>query len=299
MDLKQLQYFTQIANLGSFSRASGALDIAQPALSRQIGLLEAELGAHVFVRHGRGVRLTDRGRLLLEHATGILHQCDRALAAMRSKDAPLSGRIAVGLPPSLCRLLAVPLLQQLRQRFPELRVSLREALSSHLLDWLKRGSLDCAVCYNVVAGPDFTLQSLGDEPRYLIAPTSDKSAPQGGRVSLLQLARLPLILPSHPHATRVMVESRLAAKSLKPVIAAEVDGVSSILSLIRAGYGYGVLPHSALLGAAGQEDLRSIAVLGSPFKSQVSLVTASRRPDSEAQRHVTALLISLMSTIPR
>jgi LysR family transcriptional regulator, nitrogen assimilation regulatory protein len=84
MDFKQLHSFSRIAELGSFSKASLALDIAQPALSRQIRLLETEIGAALFIRHGRGVRLTERGRLMLDHARGIIHQCERAMALVRS-----------------------------------------------------------------------------------------------------------------------------------------------------------------------------------------------------------------------
>ncbi len=297
MDLKQLEYFSRVADLGSFSRASDALDIAQPALSRHVRLLESELGAHLFVRHGRGVRLTDRGRLLLEHASGILHQCERAVASVRSPDAEVAGRIAVGLPPSLCRLIAVPLLQALRSRFPALRVSLREGLSSHLLDWLRNGSLDCAVLYNAIPGRDLVLQPLGEEARYLIASSTHADPVLGTKVGLSTLARLPLVLPSHPHATRVMVESRLAEKRLKPTIAAEVDGVSAILALVAAGHGYGVLPRSALLSSPDVDKLSAKAFVGNPFRSRVALATASRRPDSEAQRHVTALLASLIGPV--
>ena len=78
MDLKQIAYFVRVAELGSFTRASLTLAIAQPALSRQIRLLEVELRQNLLVRNGRGVTLTEAGRLMLEHGRGILHQVERA-----------------------------------------------------------------------------------------------------------------------------------------------------------------------------------------------------------------------------
>ncbi|MFN4065519.1 MAG: LysR family transcriptional regulator, partial [Parazoarcus communis] len=99
MDLKQLEYFVRVAEMGSFTRASIALDIAQPALSRQIRLLEVELRQNLLIRNGRGVTTTEAGKLLLEHARGVLHQIERAKEELSRIRGALSGRVAVGLPP--------------------------------------------------------------------------------------------------------------------------------------------------------------------------------------------------------
>ena len=99
MDLKQLEYFVRVAELGSFTRASIALDIAQPALSRQVRLLEVELRQNLLVRNGRGAAPTEAGKLLLEHARGILHQVERAREELGRVRGALAGRVAIGLPP--------------------------------------------------------------------------------------------------------------------------------------------------------------------------------------------------------
>jgi len=118
MDLKQLEYFVRVAELGSFTRASIALDIAQPALSRQVRLLEVELRQNLLVRNGRGVSTTDAGKVLLEHARGILYQLDRAREEMaRLRGAPV-GRVALGLPPSLSKVLTVPCRRRLKSDPP-------------------------------------------------------------------------------------------------------------------------------------------------------------------------------------
>jgi LysR family transcriptional regulator, nitrogen assimilation regulatory protein len=292
MDLKQLQSFARIAEFGSFSRASHMLDIAQPALSRQIRLLETELGTSLFVRHGRGVRLTDRGRVLLEHATGILHQCERAVALMHSPEETVSGRIVVGLPPSLCRLLAVPLLEATRTRFPALKIAVREGLSSYLLDWLASGTLDCAVVYNAAPDAAFGLAHVGDEPRFIIS--SKATALPSKRVALEKLAPLPLILPARPHATRMMLDRALAKHGLKPNIVAEIDGISAILEMVRSGFGHGVLPRSALVASQLERELVATPIKGNPLSSRISIATAARRPDAMAQRAVSEVLGELV-----
>ena len=126
MDLKQLEYFVRVAELGSFTRAAQALDVAQPALSRQVRLLEVELRQNLLLRNGRGAMPTDAGRLLLEHARGILHQVERAREELGRVGGALAGRVAIGLPPSLSRALAVPITRAVRQQLPQASVSICE-----------------------------------------------------------------------------------------------------------------------------------------------------------------------------
>ena len=107
MDLKQIEYFVRVAELGSFTRASVVLDIAQPALSRQVRLLEVELRQNLLVRNGRGATPTEAGKLLLAHGRGILHQVERAREELGRVRGALAGRVAIGLPPTLARTLSV------------------------------------------------------------------------------------------------------------------------------------------------------------------------------------------------
>ena len=128
MDLRQLEYFVRVAELGSFTRAALALDVAQPALSRQVRLLELELRQSLLARHGRGAAPTEAGQVLLEHARGILHQVEHARDELARLRGALVGRVTLGLPPSVARALAVPLVQAFGQQLPEARLSITEAL---------------------------------------------------------------------------------------------------------------------------------------------------------------------------
>jgi DNA-binding transcriptional LysR family regulator len=95
MDLKQLEYFVRVAELGSFTRAAVVLDVAQPALSRQVRLLEVELRQNLLTRNGRGAAPTEAGKLLLEHGRGILHQVERAREELGRVRGALAGRVAL------------------------------------------------------------------------------------------------------------------------------------------------------------------------------------------------------------
>src|SRR5450756_381889 len=148
MDLKQLEYFVRVAELGSFTRPAIALDVAQPALSRQVRLLEVELHQNLLTRNGRGAVPTEAGKLLLAHGRGILHQVERAREELGRVRGSLAGRVAVGLPTSLARVLTVPLTRAFRNALPEATISVSEGLSVALQEALVAGRLDIAVLYN-------------------------------------------------------------------------------------------------------------------------------------------------------
>ncbi len=118
MNLKQLEYFVRVAELSSFSRAALQLGLPQPALSRHIRQLELELRQTLLLRNGRGATPTEAGKLLMSHARGILHQVALATEGMDQSRGQLSGRVAVGLPPSLSRKITVPFIQSMQQQLP-------------------------------------------------------------------------------------------------------------------------------------------------------------------------------------
>ena len=119
MNLRQIEYFIQVAELGSFSKAAVLLDVAQPALSRQVRALETELRETLLLRNGRGVSLTDAGRRLLEHGQGILQLVEAARADLGARRDEPVGQIVVGLPPSLARRLTLPLIEMFSTEMPK------------------------------------------------------------------------------------------------------------------------------------------------------------------------------------
>ena len=136
MNLKQLEYFVHVAELGSFTRAAEHLSIAQPALSRQVRQLEIELRQNLLTRNGRGVAPTDAGRRLLEHGRGILHQVARAREDLEEmRGAPL-GHVTLGVPPTVGRLVTATLVEEFRQRFPKATLGIVEGLSVNVTEWL-------------------------------------------------------------------------------------------------------------------------------------------------------------------
>ena len=242
MDLKQLDYFVHVAELGSFTRASSFLSVAQPALSRQIRALEVELHQSLFERNGRGVTLTEAGKRLLAHSRGILQQVDRARQDMEAERGAASGHLAIGLPPSVSRTLTAPLVAAFRERFPKGTLTVVEGLSTYALEWLQMGRIDCAVVYNVAPSAAIELLPVLDEALYLVSAREAGPKLIGAPMPLADLARHELVMPSRPHSIRMVLETALVAEGHKPRVGIEIESVPAIRALVPHPGLHGVPP---------------------------------------------------------
>jgi LysR family transcriptional regulator, nitrogen assimilation regulatory protein len=175
LNLKQLEYFVRVADLGSFTRAAAALDIAQPALSRQVRQLEVELRQTLLLRNGRGASPTEAGKLLLAHSRGILHQVALAKEELGTVRGALAGRVSIGLPPSLSKLITVPLMREFRKRLPEAQLSLTEGFSVTMSDGLRAGRIDMVVLYNAPPSPDIEIEIMHEEALVLFSARAERA----------------------------------------------------------------------------------------------------------------------------
>jgi LysR family nitrogen assimilation transcriptional regulator len=292
MDLKQLEYFVRVAELGSFTRAAIALDVAQPALSRQVRLLEVELRQNLLTRNGRGAAPTEAGKLLLEHGRGILHQVERAREELGRVRGALAGRVAIGLPPSVAKVMAVPLIREFRQRMPQATLSISEGLSVGMHESLASGRLDIALLYNASPSPDIELTPLLEEPLFLVQRRDGKPRPAAKPrpVPLREVAKLPLVIPSRPNAIRMLVETEMANLGCRPKVALEIDGVAAILDLVEDGAGSAVLSRNAVVTSARPQAF-AIRPIGAPaLRSKLSLAMSSQRPATLTQKAMFQLI---------
>lgn len=297
MDLKQIAYFVRVAELGSFTRASVALAIAQPALSRQIRLLEVELRQNLLLRNGRGVTLTEAGRLMLEHGRGILHQVERAREDLGRARGALAGRVTVGLPPSLARLLTVPISRAFRQQLPGAALSITEGLSISMQEWLQNGRLDIALLYNPPTSSELETVHLMDEELFAVSPRTDSSGDVAEPIALQALARQLLVVPSRPNALRMLLERQMADIGCQPRIAMEIDGVPAILDLVSEGVGYAVLPGHAVQTSAQPQRYLLHPITEPRVVGQVYLVTSARRASTLTQQAMVGLIRDLVTQL--
>ncbi len=301
MDLKQLEYFVRVAEMGSFTHAAAALGMAQSALSRQVRLLEVELRQNLLVRNGRGVTPTEAGRVLIDHGRGILHQMARAREDMERLRGGVSGAVAIGLPSSVARVMAVPLMRTFRKEMPEARLSVSEGLSSELLRGLVSGRLDIVVLYNGQPVRDVDLSHLIDEDLLLVRarPPGLAEDPPPGPIPLAEVARLPLVIPSRPNAIRMHVETEMALIGCRPEIALEIDGVAAILDMVADGAGYAVLPRNALRNSPVPSAYSAQVIGTPPLRVALSLATSLQRPATQVQKATLDLVRLAVSKVLR
>ena len=292
MDLKQLEYFVRVAELGSFTRAATALNVAQPALSRQVRLLEVELRQNLLVRNGRGATPTEAGQVLLEHGRGILHQVERAREELGRVRAGLTGQVSLGMPPSVARVLTVPLTRAFRQALPEARLSISEGLSTAMQEGLQHGRLDIVMLYNANRASGIEVTPLVREELLLVQarPPGLQEDPPPAAIALRDVAALPLVIPSRPNAIRMHVESAMAQIGCQPLIALEIDGVPAILDLVADGAGSAILSRNAVARSIKPSAFSVRAINAPALNIELSTAVSSLRPSTLTQQATLQLI---------
>jgi LysR family transcriptional regulator, nitrogen assimilation regulatory protein len=301
MNLKQLEYFVQVAELGSFSKAALALDIAQPALSRQVRSLETELTQQLFLRNGRGVTLTDAGKRLFDHSVAVMQLMAHAREDLgANRDEPV-GRVTIGLPPSMGRQLTVPLIDRFKKQLPAARLAIVEGLSTHIVEWVTTGRIDVGLVYNPEAQPGLEIAPLLHEPLGLVSHAAGKSQRKKAALPPLpmkELPRYPLIVPERVHAMRRLLETQAGLAGIKLDIAWEVSSVSSIIDLVCAGYGHAVLTPSGVAASARSGELALRRLIDpAPVSVLCLAISAHKRPTPLIQR-MMRLLTALVHGLP-
>ncbi|HEY4038513.1 MAG TPA: LysR family transcriptional regulator [Burkholderiaceae bacterium] len=294
MDLKQIEYFVHVAELGSFSKAAVVLGIAQPALSRQVRSLETELREVLLLRNGRGVQLTDAGRRLLEHGHVILQLVIEARHDLGTQRDEAVGQIVVGFPPSLARRLTLPLIDAFRAQLPKARVAIIEGLSAHITEWLCSGRVDLGLIYNPDPLPAVEITPVLVERLCLIGTHFPRAQ---NAIALKDLPDYPLVMPQREHVFRKLMESHAALAGVKLNVAWEVSSVPAILDLVRSGHGYGALTQTAIRGDARADPLCLVPIVEPEITSTLCLAQSSQKRRTALLKRTAALLMQLAGSL--
>jgi LysR family transcriptional regulator, nitrogen assimilation regulatory protein len=283
MDINQIKTLIHVAELGSISKAADRLGIAQPALSRQIRLMEAELGAALFTRHGRGMILTDLGSQVLEPASEILMKLDYIRDLASAGRGAVSGRVRFGMAPTVAEIMTVPLACALRDQYPDVSLCIRSAFSGHLIEWLKRDEIDCLVSYDPNRNAGLRTVPVMIENLLLVGNSQcDLSLNQA--VAFEDIAQIPLVLPSPMHGLRVIVDgcAAKAGVTLTPVI--EADSFGSMLDLVLEGFGMTILPLGPINRLVQSGQLTAANLVEPTPSRQLVIAYPTDRPVSRATR---------------
>jgi LysR family transcriptional regulator, nitrogen assimilation regulatory protein len=298
MNLRQLESFVRVAELGSFSKAARVLEIAQPALSRQVRLLEVDLRETLLLRNGRGVALTPAGRRLFEHGVAILQQVAQARADLGAqRDAPV-GQVTVGLPPSIGRRLTRPLIEGFRAQLPQARVTIVEGLSATIAEWIASGRADLGLLYNPEPSAALEITPLLREPLCLVAPKQRGSKAPASSVALRELSAYPLIVPERHQSLRRLLESQATLAGVALDIACEVSSIPAIIDLVCARMGNAVLNESAVAASGRAAELVVRRIVRPELPSVLCLAQSATKPPTPLTREARKLLTDLVAQLP-
>lgn len=236
--IKQMRYFLATADLGSFSLAARHLNVAQPAVSRQVRMLEENHGVLLFERNGRGVFLTDAGARFAERCRGIIVQVKRAEEELVVAHKAVPNSLTLGMPSSVLSYFGVPFALRLRSAYPDLHLSLPTGRSTELQLALTSGSCDVALIYDTSRLTSVTATPVARDRLVLLSPPGTSP---GSAVSLATLADRDFVLRRYPNLIRHAFERALTQNEIHPRIAMEVSDGPAIVELVSSGIGTGVM----------------------------------------------------------
>ncbi|MEJ8856152.1 LysR substrate-binding domain-containing protein [Variovorax robiniae] len=286
MDLRQLRYFIAIASAESLSRASVAVGVTQSALTRQLQLLEEELGLPLLRRTGHGVTLTEAGERFLGSATDIVDRADAAVRDMQALRKTTAGSVVLGIPPMLAETLLVPLVTRFKQDFPEVSLRVRDAISGYVLEWLITGQVDVAVVYNAPKRAKLALETLISDELMLVGAAGQGAMQTDEPIDLAEALKLPLVLPSPLHGLRDVIDSSAALIAVQPNIALEVEGIHSLIRFAEEGYAYTFLPFGSVSYHVSRGLLGARPIVNPTVPSVLSVAMSTKRPATKAMKQL-------------
>src|SRR5712692_4052675 len=291
MELHQLRYFCAVAETGSFSRAAEQSHVSQPSLSQQIIKLEEELGARLFDRLGRSVRLTELGKTFLPRARAVLRELEAAKGDVVERKDFVGGPVTVGVIPTVGPYFLPRVLTSFSRKFPQVRITVVEEITPVLLDRLRSGAIDVAILALPIRGHEFDAFPLLTERLFAALPKKHKLTSRRS-LSLKDLRAEPFLLLRDGHCFRDTAVAACDRARLHPQIVFESGQFSSLLSMVGAGMGVSIVPEMAVEKKSG---CRFVRIADAEASRTIGAVVLRGRSLTRLQR---AFLAHLRSSAP-
>jgi LysR family nitrogen assimilation transcriptional regulator len=257
MNLRQLKYFLSVVEAGNMTRAAEQLHVAQTALGMQIKQLEESLGIALLVRHSRGVEPTKAGSLLRERAIEILNLVERTRKEIAADARDETEAIRLGITPALMLIVGTEIALTVRERLPQVSLSIVESMSHVLTETLVRGETDFILCYDVPDLPQLSRMPLLQDDLVLVTPAAD---PQRRPISFVDVLEQNLAMPEEGDTVRTAAANAARKMGRELRVTHEVRSVSAMKSLVSRGAAVSILPYFAVIDEVrdGKLDARQI-----------------------------------------
>lgn len=257
LNLAHLATFRLVIQRGSFSAAADVLGISQPAVSLQIRQLEHFLRSRLLERTGRGVKATAAGLALLTHGERIEQAVEETLRSLDAFSHEVSGTVSLGTGATACIHLLPPLLQQLRETYPLLKVGVTTGNTPGVVRAIEENRLDLGLVTMPVSGRGLEITPILDEEFVFISAQQEEEewVPTPN-----SLHTLPLIAFESGSGTRALIDGWFQASGLQPEPVMQLGSIEAIKRMVRAGLGYSIVPRMAVEQAADREGLRVMSL---------------------------------------
>ena len=245
MDLRQLEILQAIAETGSFTACGRKLHVSQSAISRQILLLEEELGEPLFLRVGRQVRMTPAAESLVQLGKRVFLDVRETVGAITDRTRELRGTLRLSGGMTVCLYVFPPLLKHLRRVHPQLDVRLTVAMAGHSVQEIRAGRVDAGLLTLPVEDADMvTVPVMREELLLVTMPTHPLARRR--KVAPRDLAGLPFVLFEMGSATRRVIDNFFAAEHIEPTVVMDTENVEIIKAMVKTGLGIGIVPYQAI-----------------------------------------------------
>ena len=296
LGMRELNAFLVLAEQRNFTRAAALCHLSQPAFSALVKALEDMVGARLFDRTTRSVELTAEGRVLVEPARRLLRDADSALADVRDHVARRRGRVAIALLPSLAAGWLPPLLARFHHKYPGIEIDVADVLSDACIERVRLEQADFALASTRTATPELHTEEFCRDQFYLVCPRGHALATRRGRLELKHLAPYPIVHLARSSSVRQYVEAAIYPMQLHTMM--ELDQLSTVAGMVRAGLGITVVPSLTLFHFADTRHLSTRPLHAPSLMRRVYVVRRADRPLSTAAAGLHEILMAARPRTP-
>lgn len=296
MNTKQLVFFIAAANKNSITAAARELDVAQPAISQHLANLEYELKTKLFERDFRGVRLTESGRRFYEHAVTIMEQVEVAKTDIISNQKNPIGTVSIGMAQAVCNVLAIPLLEEVNIRYPNIKLQLQCASPDFLNKWLSNGEIDLAVSYeNTFCERHFSQLRLIKEKIYLVVGSQNtkleyKELLHKQQIRFEDIAHFEIVMPNEQDPLVQMLKRYEKETGIEIKRKQNYGLLMTSLRYVTDGLGLILLPSSAFFHLKKQSMINAIEIIEPNISRDVLLIHNTQHANSIAKQAIYDLV---------
>jgi LysR family cyn operon transcriptional activator len=272
MDLRALEMLCAVAENSSFTLAGQQLHVAQSAISRKIGLLEAELGEKLFQRVNKRIFLTPAGKVMLASAGRVFQELRNARLEIGDLSELRQGLLRIGAGMTACMYLLPPVIEKFQARFPKVEIQVVTGTAETMLPKVREGALDIAVVTLPVNDPDLETLPCTSEEMVLVASPKHRKLAARRQIRPAELGAYKMILFHPGTTTRGLLDDYFRRQGVRPKLAMESESVATIKPLVRVNLGVSLLPLPAVAAEVKRGELVALHLSGERCAREIGLV---------------------------